>query len=132
MVCFSARQVGAGDHATLVERCWNLPELAQRYHDFLVRWRARTEEVRGALAQGTLSDVRAFVLRFQLIHEYRLFPLDDPYLPAALLPEEWPCWDATALFNRGHDLLATASDRYVAEVLSREPSIQSQPRPTPA
>ena len=132
MVCFSARQIGSADHATLVERCWNLPELAERYRDFLVRWRTRADEIRDALARDALSDDRAFVLRFQLIHEYRVFPLEDPYLPAALLPEEWPGWDAAAHFNRCHDLLQAASDRYVAEVLSREPSFQSQPRPTPA
>ncbi len=132
LVCFQAHQVGAEDAADLVRRCWDLPALASRYVGFLGQWRPEMELCRTALEAGTLTDDRAFVLRFRLIHEYREFPLLDPYLPDVLLPEEWPGHTAAEVFHGLHDLLVAPSDRYVAAVLAREPAFLGRLRTVPA
>ncbi|GMV06651.1 MAG: PaaX family transcriptional regulator [Gemmatimonadota bacterium] len=128
LVCFGADQVGAVDHEDLVERCWDLPHLAERYRTFLSRWRAEARQCALDLKAGVLGEDKAFVLRFQLIHEYRTFPLEDPFLPDVLLPRDWPGREAITLFNDLHDLLVGPSDRYVASVLSREPAYRKRVR----
>ena len=63
--------------------------------------------------------------RFRLVHEYRDFPLIDPYLPRALLLKNWAGECAAHLFRTYHDLLATPAARYVESVLA-----EAQPAPT--
>jgi len=132
LVCFGARQIGGEDHLELVQRCWDLPRLAERYRTFLGEWLPEADRCTRSLARGTLSEDRSFVLRFQLIHEYRTFPLEDPYLPEVLLPRDWPGWKAADLFHRLHDLLEAPSDRYVSSVLEREPPFRGRLRPVNA
>jgi phenylacetic acid degradation operon negative regulatory protein len=126
LVCFRAKQMTPTDHAELVRRCWNLPEIAARYDAFLATWRAEAGGFEAQLRAGTLQDDHAFVLRFRLIHEYREFPLIDPFLPDELLPDGWPGHAAADLFNRLHDLLVPPSDRYVAAVLACEPAFRKR------
>ena len=57
-----------------------------------------------------------------LIHEYRAFPLIDPYLPRSLLPEKWHGEDAAELFNMLHDILKGPADSYVDQILNTERS----------
>lgn len=132
LVCFRAHQMAPSDHADLVRRCWDLPDIAARYEAFLAEWRAESAAFEGPLRAGTLGDDRAFVLRFRLIHEYREFPLIDPFLPEELLPGDWPGHAAAELFSCLHDLLVPPSDRYVAAVLAREPAFPRRPRPASA
>ena len=63
----------------------------------------------------------SYKLRFALIHEFRAFPLEDPYLPRSLLPDDWRGEAATALFHDVHDLLASTADAYVDSVLTEAP-----------
>jgi phenylacetic acid degradation operon negative regulatory protein len=128
LVCFRADQVIGEGHAGLVERCWSLPDVAARYRTFLGRWQAETERLGSARASEGLSDDRAFVLRFRLIHEYREFPLVDPFLPDILLPDEWPGKNAAEVFSALHEQLVAPSDRYVSAVLAREPTSRGRSR----
>ncbi|MGD8320888.1 MAG: PaaX family transcriptional regulator C-terminal domain-containing protein [Gemmatimonadota bacterium] len=125
LICFRAQSLGASDHADLVDRCWDLPALAARYCAFLELWRPGLDYIRQGLAGGTLSDEGCFVHRFNLLHEFRAFPLEDPYLPAALLPDAWPGREAAQLFNELHNLLEEPAERYLEAVLSDEPALAS-------
>ena len=122
--CFRARHLGDGDHDGLVQRCWDLPALANRYRGFLDQWRPRLESWRDGA--HVLSEADCFANRFNLIHEFREFPLEDPYLPRSLLPEGWPGPDAGSLFNDLHDLLEGPAERYVGDILGEHAT------PTPA
>lgn len=123
LLCFRARPASALTDQELVERCWDLNALNQRYHEFTTRWTALLGET---LQPGAVSaekmDARAFVLRFELIHEFRRFPLEDPFLPRALLPEPWAGDPATTVFRDLHDRLVGPADRWVTEVLEQAPS----------
>jgi len=105
---FRAEHVGGSAMHALIERCWDLRALDARYAAFVRRWR-------GHLARG-LTPEESFVRRFTLVHEYRTFPLADPYLPAALLPAKWQGRAAAALFDRLHAALAAGAERWVREV----------------
>jgi phenylacetic acid degradation operon negative regulatory protein len=116
LVCFRARPVEHGRTRELVARCWDLPELDRRYGTFAERWRA----IERALP-GTTAPERCFVLRFELIHEFRRFPLDDPFLPRRLLPEPWAGDEASRLFLELHERLVGPADAWVNEVLETGP-----------
>jgi phenylacetic acid degradation operon negative regulatory protein len=80
-----SRGSDAHTNRRLVERGWDLAELARAYRRFVRDF----APLATPLAQGTPSAEQAFVLRTLLIHEYRKVHLRDPLLPAVLLPRNW-------------------------------------------
>ncbi len=116
---FQAHRVQGETPAALVEKCWDLRAINARYADFLERWCPKLETYR--LQEKDLDGERAYVLRFQLIHEFRAFPLEDPYLPRALLPPDWKGDRAAKLFHGLHDQLVGPADEHVDAILSETP-----------
>lgn len=119
---FRAFLAGTDGVERIVERCWDLEEVERRYRTFLRRFEPEFEASRQALRGGSLLPEDAFVRRFELIHEYRGFPLVDPYLPRALLPARWVGDRAAPLFERYRELLAGPADRWVDAVLAAGPA----------
>ncbi len=124
---FRAEGPKVGDRDDLVRACWDLPGLNAAYEAFIGAWTPLFLESREAVDRGELEPERAFELRFQLIHEYRQFPLRDPYLPRELLPANWGGECAAHLFRAFHDLLAEPGDLYVDQVLSMSPAVDRAP-----
>jgi phenylacetic acid degradation operon negative regulatory protein len=115
---FRGRHLGADGVDRLVRRCWDLPAINAKYRAFVARWRADAARCRDCLTthRGVVpcrAPGDCFVRRFRLVHEYREFPLIDPYLPPDLLPEDWSGDDAAALFDRYHTVLAEPAERHV-------------------
>ena len=125
--CFRARRVGGSSEEELVSRCWDLPALNDRYQDFIQRWEPR-KEGEGSNGKGR-SDQDCYTLRFDLIHEFRAFPLEDPYLPRRLLPSDWKGDCAAGLFRQLHEQLAGPADRYVDGVLGQGPGVPEPAMP---
>jgi phenylacetic acid degradation operon negative regulatory protein len=119
---FRSQYQGFSSNAALVGRCWNLDDLQLRYASFLERHRTAYVRARTEAAQGRLSDEAAYVLRFWLVHEYRVFPLLDPYLPAELLPGGWPGGEAAMLFEAYSDFLSEPAERFVQSVVELAPT----------
>lgn len=120
--CFRAERVGGAAVEDLVARCWDLEAVSRHYREFLARWTPVWERL-GATGRGRLTSADAeecYTLRFGLIHEFRAFPLEDPYLPRSLLPRGWEGERATGVFQALHDVLVGPADRYVDQVLARE------------
>lgn len=90
---FVGRHAGIGHEPDLVDRAWNLPEIATRYERFL----ATFADVEPS------DDTEALLYQIHLVHEWRRFPFLDPQLPTALLPDDWAGRSATALFHERHD-----------------------------
>jgi len=132
--CFRGDAIGSSTPQRLVERCWDLPAINSRYEAFIQRYASEFKAFREAQERGELDPERAYVLRFELIHEYREFPFVDPYLPRALLLDNWGGECAAHLFKTFHDLLAPAADRYVDSLLaeaSKPPEASSPRRESP-
>ena len=124
---FRAEHLGYSSTEQLVAQCWDLPGINRRYAAFLDRWHPALNhcaQCRLASSRGTeggalhpcTSPQGCFVRRFQLVHEYRAFPLEDPYLPAPLLPKGWKGDEAAALFDTYHAVLADPAERYVKDI----------------
>lgn len=87
VVLMRARSEDVADSRSLqalMENCWNLDELSQRYTQFIERFKPVTATV----AAG-LSPEESFQVRILLIHEYRRILLKHPDLPEDTLPKNW-------------------------------------------
>ena len=73
----------------LIDRAWDLGELAEQYVAF-------TEEFDH---RQVGDDASAFAAVVDLVHEWRRFPFDDPEIPADLLPADWPAPAARRVFD---------------------------------
>jgi len=120
--CFQARRVNKQDAQELVAKCWDLATVNQQYLAFSGRWQSELERCSAGVPTGDVTHEECFTVRFDLIHEYRAFPLIDPYLPRPLLPEKWHGEDAAELFNMLHEILKGPADSYVDQILNTEQS----------
>jgi phenylacetic acid degradation operon negative regulatory protein len=114
---FRAAHLGFAEVEHLVAHCWDLPRINAKYRRFIAQQGQQAERSRRELSTGQLSPRIAFVRRFRLVHEYRDFPLIDPYLPVELLPADWLGAEAAALFEAYHDQLTAPAEAFVSEVL---------------
>lgn len=117
MELFEGAHLDFSSPAQLVSRCWDISGINTRYLEFIDSYLPLFERCVKALDAGSLTSSDAFVRRFDLVHEYREFPLIDPYLPRSLLPDDWAGECAAGLFRALHDLLAEPADRFLNEVL---------------
>ncbi|MEM7417128.1 MAG: PaaX family transcriptional regulator C-terminal domain-containing protein [Gemmatimonadota bacterium] len=124
LIAFRARRVLGADDAELVQRCWDLERLHLDYVEFVERWRPELEAPLQA-GEDDLSGATAYVRRFHLIHEFRRFTLDDPFLPRRLLPRAWGGDEASRLFSELRDRFSAPADAYVAQVLHDAPPRRS-------
>jgi len=90
---FVGGHAGIGHEPDLVNRAWDLPEIAARYDRFLDTF-ADLEPA---------DDTEALLSQIHLVHEWRRFPFLDPQLPTALLPRDWAGRSARELFRDKHD-----------------------------
>ena len=109
---FRGEHTGFGTARELVARCWDLEGLNARYSAFVARHLDACVALKAA-GPGSVSPEEAYVRRFRLVHEYREFPLLDPFLPRELQPEGWAGECGLSLFHYYHDLLAEPASRFV-------------------
>jgi len=111
---FRAEHVSGSEQRALIARSWDLAALDARYAAFVRRWRPIA--ARDARPGARPEPADCFVRRFALVHEWRTFPLVDPYLPAPLLPAGWHGRTAAKLFDRYHAFLSAPAERWVRAV----------------
>jgi phenylacetic acid degradation operon negative regulatory protein len=108
---FVGTNEGLRSDRELLERCWNLPAIAEAYRGFVTNYAPRLTWERARVHDG-LSDEEAFVERLWLVHDYRKFAYLDPGLPSVLLPKDWPGTSAAALFREYYETIRPKSTRF--------------------
>jgi phenylacetic acid degradation operon negative regulatory protein len=73
----------------VVQRAWDLDELASSYRRFIAGFDRRRPRARHAILGATI----------ELVDAWRRFPFIDPELPDAVLPGHWPARRAKELFD---------------------------------
>ncbi len=101
---------GGADDIAMVNKAWNLEQLAGMYEEFLARYRPALNQLR---SEGAIEDETAFLLRILLIHDYRRLLLRDPELPDVLLPSAWPGQKARLLCKEMYRRLLAPSERHL-------------------
>lgn len=106
---FTADYSGPLGDRELLQKCWDLPAIANAYQEFITYYEPRLNSQR---AQPSLTDEEAFVERMWLVQDFRRFVYLDPGLPSALLPAHWPGSVASALFREYYALIGTKAARF--------------------
>lgn len=106
---FTSEYRGPLSDRQLLERSWNVEEIAAAYRRFIALYEPR---LRAEREQSKLSDESAFAERLWLVHDYRKFAYLDPGLPSELLPAHWPGTSAAAVFREYYAAIDAKSQRY--------------------
>ena len=112
MVAVNAQGAQCATDIDMVQKAWNLSDLALSYEGFLQKY----ETIRAALVacgQEDLSEENAFLVRTLLIHDVRRLLLRDPQLPESLLPASWPGSRARHLCRELYRKLLPLSERHL-------------------
>ncbi len=112
---FEASLVADRKPTALIEKGWDLKDLALKYQRFLQRY----ERALISLGEGRPEPRAAFAVRTLLIHEYRRLHLRDPLLPTELLPTAWPGARAAQLCQAIYRLIFEASEEHLSSVATR-------------
>lgn len=80
------------DLARRAATLWPLGALAEGYHAVI----ALSD---GLAKAGPMAQNEAFLARILLVHEFRRLVLKDPFLPATMLPADWPGQAARRAFD---------------------------------
>ncbi len=113
-IVLESRAASGRDDLRLVERGWDLSELAARYLRFIEAFAPARAWSREPASPGD-----AFVVRTLLIHEYRKIHLRDPLLPPALLPAHWPGSRAYELCREIYEGVFSAAERHLSATATR-------------
>lgn len=100
-----------GADRQLVARGWDLGELTRRYRRYVATFEPVDAAVR---ASAHVQPEDALVIRTLLIHQYRKIHLQDPLLPAALLPQDWIGAAAHEVTRRLYSLVFAAAEQFLS------------------
>jgi phenylacetic acid degradation operon negative regulatory protein len=106
---FRAEHLGPSDPCTLVAHAWpQLPAVGDRYRAYIAEY----EPLLRRCQAGILEDEQCFVARLKSLIDFVTITLEDPALPSALLPEDWPRPAAQLLFKELRQALAEPAERF--------------------
>ncbi len=113
---FLSDHKGPHSDLQLVEKCWPLHEIEEKYEQFIDAYSKKYIVHQSIIQKGQMTDEECFVERTNLVHEYRKFLFVDPGLPKDLLPERWNGDHAALLFNQYYQMLTGPSNRFFEKV----------------
>lgn len=99
---FVGDYAGGQDLDALLRSGWDLPEIDQRYRDFIDLHHEHAEALENS---GAINGEDAFVTYVSVINQWRKLPFRDPGLPREILGEDWAAPAAGVLFERMVTLL---------------------------
>jgi phenylacetic acid degradation operon negative regulatory protein len=102
VVVFRAEPVAPADIRLMVRDAYDLPAIAERYHQFLRRW---------AGGQPLPAAADDLARHLWLLSEWLLLLRDDPRIPLQHLPADWPAVVAQQVFHHTHDRLQPEARR---------------------
>jgi phenylacetic acid degradation operon negative regulatory protein len=98
----------------LVNRCWDLQQLAKDYVVFLETFRPVWQSLQRA---APLEPETCFAVRTLLMHAFRRVLLRDPKLPDELLQANWPGTAARSLCRNLYRLVQAPAEQHVMALL---------------
>ena len=116
---FTADYTGQHCEKELAARIWKIEELSSRYNTFLRRY-GKLLSLYGTSAKAgrTMSPADCFAQRFCMTAEYVALRLEDPMLPAELLPDNWVGIRTEKVYKNLLHLLKPGADAFVDSVLN--------------
>jgi len=115
---------GLGTHE-MVRQCFGLRSLEDQYTAFNERFRPLVKALENNTTNPTQNPQHSFILRTMLIHQYRRILLDDPDLPAPLLPDNWPGIEAHELCGEIYQAVFDASEVFIQSICENQSGLFS-------
>ncbi len=116
---FTATYTGQRCEKDLAAGIWNVAELSHRYNTFLKRYGKLLSSYEKLVKAGrTMGPADCFARRFCMTAEYVALRLEDPMLPAGLLPDNWVGIRAEKVYKDLLHLLKPGADAFVDSILS--------------
>jgi phenylacetic acid degradation operon negative regulatory protein len=120
---FHADHLGWSQARQLVQKCWNIDEINEKYKAFIDTFRGKYEEMAKKLRENQqVADSYCFVEKTILVHEYRKFLFIDPDLPQELLPDLWLGREADQLFQNYYRILNPGAVRFFETAYEAAPT----------
>jgi phenylacetic acid degradation operon negative regulatory protein len=113
---FSGTHLGLTMDREMVQRCWDLNDLAKQYHKFIARYEKGYLECKNG---AEVPSDACFVRRFWLTHDFQSFPLTDPNLPISLLAPDWIGFKARGMFDDYRRMLEARANAFVDKVVGK-------------
>lgn len=113
---FVSDHVGPESDHKLIEKCWNLDDINERYESFIRDYSQRYIISKNKIEKGEMTAGECFVERTKLVHEYRKFLFVDPGIPPELLPGKWLGDSAASLFADYYRALAEPANNFFEEI----------------
>ncbi|HLR67800.1 MAG TPA: phenylacetic acid degradation operon negative regulatory protein PaaX [Virgibacillus sp.] len=117
---FKAEHLGMNSNSDLVEKCWDLEDINNRYETFIKHYSQKYIIDKSKIETNKMTDDECFVEKTLLVHEFRKFLFVDPGLPDELLPEKWLGDSATKLFQDYNKILSEPSKRFFESIYEFE------------
>jgi phenylacetic acid degradation operon negative regulatory protein len=106
---FKSEYVGPNDSSAMVTKAFpELDTLEAGYRDYI----AKAKAVLRSLEAGQLDDEACFATRMRNLWEIYAVARDDPILPPALLPADWPRFEAVELSAQVRHVLSAPAERF--------------------
>jgi phenylacetic acid degradation operon negative regulatory protein len=106
---FESKYLGPEEPADIVAKAFpELDTFEAGYRDYI----AKAKGVLQDLDAGLLDDEACFATRMHNLWEIYAVAKDDPILPPALLPEDWPRFEAVELSARVRHALSVPAERF--------------------
>jgi phenylacetic acid degradation operon negative regulatory protein len=106
---FKSQYLGPQDPSVIAARAFpELGTLEIGYRDYI----AKTKTVLHSLDAGLLDEEVCFATRMHNLWEIYAVAKDDPILPPALLPEDWPRFEAVELSAQVRHVLSAPAERF--------------------
>jgi phenylacetic acid degradation operon negative regulatory protein len=110
---FRVEHVGPSDVSGFVANVWpQLPALAGHY----LAYEKKYERVLKQCEKEALSNEECFALRLRSLFDFIAIILQDPGLPLALLPKDWPRPAALSLHRKVRHTLAEPAEHFFDEI----------------
>ncbi|MBR7796590.1 MAG: phenylacetic acid degradation operon negative regulatory protein PaaX [Bacillota bacterium] len=113
---FHGTYEGTKENKDLVEQCWDLEAVNERYSQFIQAYSQKYIIDKSKIEKGEMNDGNCFVQRTLLVHQYRKFLFIDPSLPKELLPDNWLGDSAASLFTDYYQILKEPATRFFESV----------------
>jgi phenylacetic acid degradation operon negative regulatory protein len=97
----------------LIDRSWNLENLANGYREFTERFSIFAN----SHAAPNLTPAESFIVRTLLIHWFRRVTLHDPQIPPELLPSDWPGRIAYELCRRVYQQVYRDAESFLSQTV---------------
>jgi phenylacetic acid degradation operon negative regulatory protein len=114
---FTASRLESADHQDIVERCWDIEAINQRYAEFIQKHEPDYLRLVKQQREGSISPQQSFIQRFWLTYDFTSIPREDPGLPDELLTEGWQGKKAISLLNDYRTLLERPAMEFLNSTL---------------